>query len=227
MNDHEPERHDAQPPAPENPPVLALRIQRSDGVMSEFIDAVNALGADSAFVLAGLTEFLRTQNGVQNDGLGKEREQYLIASGTFAADELTAARRDVGQGGLQLRAAEAWLSHLYATLSLDQAAAILGRAEADVRTAASEGRLHAVEVAGRLRFPDWQFSLGSPSKLLPGLTQIIQVVTPRWTFQSAAGFFATPQSSLVAEGPQTPAQWLRGGGDVRNVIEIVEASDWS
>ncbi|MDY7541800.1 hypothetical protein [Cryobacterium sp. 5B3] len=98
--------------------------------------------------------------------------------------------------------------------------------EETVRAAVAEGRLYAIEISGRLRFPVWQFSIGSPEKLLPGLTQIIQVITPRWTWQSAAGFFAASQSSLIAKGPQTPVQWLRHGGDVRDVIEIVEADDW-
>jgi hypothetical protein len=43
-------------------------------------------------------------------------------------------------------------------------------------------------------------------KLLPGLVDIIEAVTPRWGWHSVAGFMATPQSSLVAEERKTPVE---------------------
>jgi len=111
-------------------------------------------------------------------------------------------------------------------MSLDNVTGFLKWDEEAVRAAVSEGRLYAIEISGRLRFPVWQFSLESPGKLLPGLAEVIQVVTPRWGWTSVAGFMATAQSSLVATGRKTPVAWLRDGGDVDTVRQIVESDDW-
>ena len=170
---------------------------------------------------------LLTVKPVNREGrLTQQQQLFLIESGTFTAETLAATQREVDRGGLQLGAAEAFLSHLCATMALEDATGFLKCDEEAARTAVSEGGLYAIEISGRLRFPVWQFSLGSPGKVLPGLAEVIEVVTPRWDWHSVAGFMATPQSSLVAVGRKTPVEWLRDGGDVNDVIEIVEDSDW-
>lgn len=202
------------------------RIEISDDEVRRFIDAVNGLAADSKFVIAGLTDFLNTQRPVVRNRLTKQQEQFLVESGSFTFDELQATKREVDRGSLQLGAAKVFLSNLCATLSLDDVTGYLDLDEEAVRTAVAEGRLYAVEISSRLRFPSWQFNVGSPQKLLPGLADVIQAVTPRWGWHSVAGFMATPQEDLVAEGRKTPVAWLRDGGDVNKVISIVEGDDW-
>jgi hypothetical protein len=149
--------------------------------------------------------------------------RFLIESGAFTADEWAETSAAVARGGLQVSAAETWLLELPATKSLENVSGFLGWTEDAVRRAVAEAKLYAVEIPDRLRFPNWQLEAGSPTKLLPSLTEVIKVITPRWGHQSVAGFMATPQESLVAEGRKTPVQWLRDGGDVSDVTQIVEA----
>jgi len=204
------------------------RRQISDEALQRLGDAIDHLAGDSEYIIRALTDRLLTLKPVTREGrLTQEQQRFLIESGTFTAETLATTQREVDRGGLQLGATEAFLSHVHATMSLDNVTGFLKWDEEAVRAAVSEGRLYAIEISGRLRFPAWQFDVGSPSKLLPGLTQIIGLITPRWQWQSAAGFMATPQRDLVARGRKTPIQWLRDGGDVDDVREIVEASDWS
>ncbi|WP_134569735.1 hypothetical protein [Cryobacterium sp. Sr3] len=197
-----------------------------DDALRQLGEAIDQVGGDSGFLTRALTEFLLSQRPVSTSWLSEKQERFLIESGAFTAKELASTSKEVNKGSLQLGAAEAWLSNLFATMSLEDATVFLGWNDEAVRTAVSEGRLYAIEVSGRFRFPVWQFNVGHPNKLIPGLTEIIQVFTPRWDWHSVAGFMATPQSSLVAEGRQTPVEWLRDGGDVDAVKQIVESDDW-
>lgn len=190
------------------------------------MEALGAIGGDSKFLLAALTAFLSSQRPVVRDHLSVQERRFLVESGTFTAAELAETERDVGKGSLQLRATTAFLSHLSASLTLEDAASYLGAAETSVREAAAEGELHAVEIAGELRFPAWQFNVGSPTKLLPGLNELIRAATSRRDWRSLAAFMETPQADLVAKGRKTPAAWLRDGGDVRAVTVKVEGGDW-
>ena len=155
-----------------------------------------------------------------------QQEQFLIESETFTAEELADTFRQVERGSLQLGSAQAFLSNLSATMSLSDAAGYLEWDEETVQAAVHEGRLYGVEISGRLRIPAWQLTIATPLKLIPGLTDLIEVVTPRWDWQSVAAFMATPHSNLFSEGRKTPAEWLRDGEDVEFVTEIVLASDW-
>lgn len=204
-----------------------LGTQISEDALRHLGEAIAHLAGDSDYIARSLAETVLAMRPVVKDRLTKQQEDFLIESGTFTAEELASASREVNKGSLQLGAAHAWLSNLLATMSFEGATSFLGWDEEAVRTAISEGRLYAIEVSGRFRFPVWQFNVGHPNKLISGLAEIIQVVTPRWDWHNIAGFMATPQSSLVAEGRKTPVAWLRDGGNVNDVIEIVEASDWT
>jgi hypothetical protein len=199
----------------------------SDEAVRLLADAIALLAADGPYVVDAVTEFVLALRPVSRDGrLSKQQEKFLIESGDFTAEELEETKREVDRGSLQVGAVEAFLSHLCATMSLEDAAGFLGWDEEAVTAAVSEGRLYGVEISGRLRFPSWQFNLGSPDKLLPGLAEVIKVVTPRWGWHSVAGFMATPQEDLVAKGRKTPVAFLRDGGDVSEVRAIVESDDW-
>jgi len=198
----------------------------SDESVRRLADAVAHLGNDPEWFLQALTETLLAMTPVSPSKLSKQQELFLIESGTFTAETLARTRERVKRGSLQLGAAQAWLSHLSATMSLDDAAGFLGWSDEALRSAVTQGRLYAIEVSGRLRFPAWQFNVGSPQKLIPGLTDVIRVLTPRRGPISIAGFMSTPQSSLVAAGRKTPVEWLRDGGDIAAVKQIVESDKW-
>lgn len=198
----------------------------SDDAVRRLAEAVAHLGTDPYFLQA-LTDMLLAMKPISRERLTENEVRFLIESGAFTAEEWAETSASVDRGSLQLSTTEGWLLGLFATLSMEDVTGFLGWKEGVVRTAVAEGRLYAIEISDRLRFPTFQFQAGSPTKLLPGLTEMIAVISPRWDWRSAIGFFNTPQEDLVGEGRKTPVQWLRDGGDVNDVIEIVEASDWS
>ena len=198
-----------------------------DDAVRHLAQAIARLGNDPEYFIHALIEMLETIEPISRNRLTDNERRFLIESGSFTADELADAAASVDRGSLQLQSVEAWLVNLLATLSMDSVIDFLGRDEASVRRAVTDGNLYAVEISDQLRFPVWQFNFGSPSNLLPGLAEVIAVIVPRWDWRSSACFMATPQSDLFGEGRKTPAQWLREGGDVNDVQEIVEASDWS
>ena len=202
-------------------------VHVSEDAIRRLAEAVARLANDPEYFLEALTDMLLAMRPISLERLSGNEVRFLIESGAFSAEEWAETSAAVDRGRLQVGSTEGWLLGLFETSSMEVVTGFLDWNEETVRAAVAEGRLYAIEISGRLRFPTWQFSVGSPDKLLPGLTEILQVITPRWTWQSAAGCFATVQSSLVAEGPQTPVQWLRHGGDVHDVIEIVESDDWS
>lgn len=199
----------------------------SEDAVRRLADAIASLANDADYFLEALTEMLLAMRPVSGSSLSDNEVRFLIESGAFTADEWAETSAAVARGVLQVGATQTWLLNLLATRTLEDVIGFLGWTEEDVRSAVAEGRLYAVKNAGRLRFPTWQFDAASPAKLLPGLEEVIKALTPRWRHQSVAGFMSTPQDSLMAEGPKTPVQWLRDGGDVSHVIQVVEASGWS
>lgn len=193
-----------------------------DEAVRDLADAIARLNVDGPYFVRALTEYLVTLRPIsRSGGLTKEQEQFLIESDAFTADELAETMREVEKGALQLGSVEVFLSHLNATLSLQDAAGFLGWDEDRMRAAISEGQLYGTEISGRLRFPVWQFHLPAPSKLLPHLTEIIEAGKSRSGISMNA-FMNTPQESLVAEGRKTPIAWLRDGGDLNAVKRILE-----
>jgi hypothetical protein len=192
-----------------------------DDAVRHLAEAVAGLSNDGPYFVAALTEKLMSLKPVEKSKLTKAQERFLIESGDFTTEGLAATQRDIARGSLQLDAIEAWLSQLCATLSLHDVSQFLDWDEDAVRTAVSEGRLYGVEITGQLRFPKWQLDIRAAGRLIPGLTEIIEAVLPRKSWQQVGAFFATRQSSLVAKGRQTPTQWLSDNHDVEAVIEII------
>ncbi|WP_066596133.1 hypothetical protein [Cryobacterium arcticum] len=200
-----------------------LGPQVSDIAVQGLADAIAQLGNDREYFVKALTDFLLAMKPIAR-GLTEDQVQFLIESGSFTAAEWAATSASVDRGGLQVSTAEEWLLDFLATTSLEDTADFLDWSDDRVRAAVANGQLYGIEVSGRLRFPRWQFN--APSGLLPGLPEIIASVTPRWHWQSTAGFMLSEQSELVGESRMTPVQWLRDGREVKNVINLVKASDW-
>ena len=210
---------------PARPDADERRVDPSNEVVKNFVNAVNALGADSRYLLGSLASFTWTLAPVTANGLSDEQKAVLIESGVFTADTLAETQADIDRGGFQLSSIESWLSEMRETLSLQSIAAFLGRDENDVKRAVAERRLYAVEIAGRLRFPAWQLSLRSPGKVLPHFETLLPALEERWGWISISRFFATRQEDLVAKGRKTPAAWLEDGGDPDAVRRIVQSGD--
>ncbi|MFJ3393660.1 hypothetical protein [Leifsonia aquatica] len=194
----------------------------SEATVRELARAIARLNNDPEWFMEALLEFLYSVRPVQPNRLTEAQKRYLIESGDFTAESLAETEADVDRGSLQLSVIQGWLTHLLDTSSLDETAGYLGMAEDQVIGLVEEGRLYATAVHGRLRFPHWQFDVSKPGKVLPHLPEVIQAVRPDWQSQSLAAFMATPQEDLVAEGRKTPTAWLRDGGDVQEVIDLIE-----
>lgn len=214
-------------PNPDSSSVGRSNSEAHNGALQQLGGAIAQLGGDTDWIIRSLTEAILSMRPVSSEGLTEEQKRLLIELDAFTSEELAETMRDVDRGALQLGAVEVFLSHLYGTLSLSEIAGYLGWTEEAARTAAAEGRLYAVQISGQLRFPAWQFSASQEDKLLPGLAELIKVVSPRWSWQSVTAFMTSPQADLIAKGRQTPAEWLRRGGNINAVRAIAESEDWS
>jgi hypothetical protein len=198
----------------------------SDEAVRRLAQAIERLGNNADYFMDALTEKLLSMEPLLKPEPDDDSDRaFLIASGSFSAAEYDAARRSVARGSLQLRVVETWMSSLAGTLSVKAIAGFLHWSDDEVTTAVADGRLYAVEISGRLRFPEWQLSLSSPGKLLPGLAEVIAAASSEQSWIVLAGLMGTPQEDLYGEGNKTPVAWLRDGGDVRRVTDIV-MSPW-
>ncbi|GGD76624.1 hypothetical protein [Microbacterium murale] len=209
-------RSDPEPPSGQPP---------SEATLQRLGQAIAHVGGDSEYLADALADFLFVQRPFVPNALAQHDANYLVESGAFTPDELADAMRIVERGSLQLGAALNFLSNLHATRSLGDIMGFLNLASEAVTQAVQGGRLYAVVISGQVRFPDWQFSLESPGRLLPHLPEVIEALAG-WDARSISGFMATPQSGLVAEGRQTPVEWLRRGLDVTAIRKIVEEREW-
>ncbi|HEV7949041.1 MAG TPA: hypothetical protein VGP24_04660 [Glaciihabitans sp.] len=203
-----------------------IRPPVSADLVRQLTDAIARLANDPDYFVLALTDMLLAMEPITKSNHSLAEIRFLIESGAFTAEEWAETSASVSRGTLQLGTAEWWLSRLLSTMSLEEVTGYLDWSEEEVRNAIDDGRLEAIEISDRLRFPTWQFDAASPEKLLPGLTEILAALDPGYRWYSTAALMATPQSALVAEGRKTPAQWLRDGGDVAAVQEILEAGNW-
>jgi hypothetical protein len=187
----------------------------------QLVQAIAALGGDTDYLIDALTQTLRSLRPVSTESaLDDAERRFLIESGTFTETEFEGAMTAVGRGELQLVEVESWMFRLLDTLSAEQAADQLELTGDELDLAVRARELLSLKVAGRLRFPRWQFVTSPEGRLLPGLEVLIPEAPP-YGILSWAAFMHSPMEELSGFGPQTPIQWLREGGDVEAVLEIL------
>lgn len=198
----------------------------SDESMAALRDAIARLNADGEFVAQALTQSIQAQRPVSiEDRLTPQEADYLVRSGAFTPEEFEETSKRVARGDLPVGVASTLLASLHQSMTADSVAQFLKLDPSVLEQAVANGELYAVDVAGQTRFPSWQFSLSTPGKLLPHLTEIIALVKEK-NWISVSGLMATPQSTLVTEGPQTPVEWFRGGGEIDALRRIIEGQKW-
>lgn len=106
-----------------------------------------------------------------------------------------------------------------ATMSVGEAALLLGVDCSHISDQLSRGTLWAFCWDRSLRIPRWQFT---KSGLLPGLPAIIAAIPDDLAPQSVDGFMHTPQDEL---DDLTPIDYLTAGGDPQPVADILTALD--
>ncbi len=183
--------------------------------------AIKGVGGDTAFIMEAITEFIEDLRPVQVDATPPGFRDWLIESGAMSNDEFEATAAAVERGALQVMFMRSFLRFLSDTLTLEEATGVLGITEDEVRRAVEERTLHAFEVHGRLRFPLWQFDTKEPDHRLPGLTDIVQCIPQDMDWLSIQRLMTSPHEDLCSEGPQSPVEWLRDGGDIDQIRELV------
>lgn len=166
-----------------------------------FLDVLQeAAGGSTAPLSAGEREFLLTHAGVSEEDLserGRAATRLELARDRFALDAAA----------------------LEGTLSTSEVAALLGRAEANVRRSRLAGDLYAPnpgDPAG-LRFPRWQFT--SDGRVVPGLRRILPTF-PRDTHPLAIARFMTQADESLDD--MSPVEWLTAEGPIDPVVALAE-----
>lgn len=211
---------------PHAPASAAYSPRASDESVRKLADAVAHLEADGQYMVDALIEMVLTLRPITKTTMSADQRDSLIESGTFSEERLAAVEAKVERGSLALKGIESGLSMVVRTSSLEATCAYLDWDERTVRAAVSEGRLYAFEIAGRPRFPNWQFHRAAPDGLLPYLAELIALVSPRWTPQLVNGFMETSQAGLIAKGPMRPAEYLITTGDFEGLRASVESDRW-
>jgi hypothetical protein len=151
-----------------------------------------------------------------------EAEAALFDKSDFAEDERAYARVTVETLGRTARL----ISTAY---TAGEAAERLGVNESRIRQRRADRTLWAIEDRGGWVFPALQFD-DEPGRRgqIRGLEQVLRVLPANLHPLSVAGFLTTPQPDLrVGDQPVSLLEWLRSGGDVRPVLDVAEAADWS
>ena len=106
------------------------------------------------------------------------------------------------------------------SLTIDQAADLLGIHRSRVSHRVRDGRLYAFRLGSQRRLPRWQLTAaGQP---LPGLETVLPALPGDLHPTAVEGFFTTPDPDLDGV---TPAQWLASGGDPQRVVDEASGID--
>ncbi len=188
----------------------------------QLIAAIEELGGDPNYLVDALTQKLRSLSTVSTEvALDRAGRRFLTKSGTFTEWEFDGAVTAIARGELQLVEVQSWMFRLLDTISAEQAANQLELTDDELDSAIRAKELLTMKVAGRLRFPRWQFVTSPEGRLLPGLEALIPKM-PTYGILNWAAFMHSPMEELSGHGPRTPIQWLREGGDVNAVLKLLE-----
>ncbi|BBZ39876.1 hypothetical protein [Mycobacterium conspicuum] len=113
-----------------------------------------------------------------------------------------------------------------------EVASLLGINESRVRQRRLAGALWATESNGAWLYPVIQFEAnpktGKPHTQIRGLEQVFRALPTGMHPTAVAGLLRTPQADLQIDGqPRSILDWLRSGGPVAPVLELVEIADWA
>lgn len=151
------------------------------------------------------------------------REQELLLSDSGLGDEgLQVLRSGMSRGPDVIAAAEETAEHARVvgeSVSMEEAAEILGRSLSTLSRSASEGRLMSFRLGGRVRYPLWQFHDG---KSLPGLPKVVTALPASWRPRKVMAVMSAPAEALDG---MTPVQWLAEAGDPDLVVGLIEDLD--
>ena len=106
------------------------------------------------------------------------------------------------------------------SLTIDQAAELLGIHRSRVSHRLRDGRLYAYRLGTQRRIPRWQLTAdGDP---LPGLEAVLAALPGDLHPTAVEGFFTTSDPDLDGV---TPVHWLASGGDPQRVVDEAAGID--
>jgi hypothetical protein len=113
-----------------------------------------------------------------------------------------------------------------------EAAALLGITESRVRQRRLARTLWAIESDRNWVYPAIQFEIdvktGKPDRQIRGLERVFQALPTELHPTAVAGLLRTPQVELEVDGrPLSILEWLRSGGPVESVLELIEIANWA
>ncbi|PZE67368.1 hypothetical protein DEJ27_12145 [Curtobacterium sp. MCPF17_018] len=159
-----------------------------------------------------------------------EQARVLVESGSMTAEELAENEAEVARGELEISEYRTALEPIVASCGPRAVAELLKIDGADVAQLAVKGQLYAFSSGSLLRFPTWQFVDGdrADQRTVPGLADLVAGIPRSMHPASVLGFMHTPQDDLRVHGDRvTPLRWLKDGGDVQDVIDILPERDRS
>ncbi|MEB3052102.1 DNA-binding protein [Mycolicibacter sp. MYC123] len=116
--------------------------------------------------------------------------------------------------------------------SAREVAAALGVNDSRVRQLRIAGKLWAIDNGGTWAYPALQFEsdprTGQASQQIRGIDEVFAALPRDLHPIAVAGFLSSPHPDLAIDGyARTPLDWLRSGGDVSPVLQLVEVADWA
>ncbi|MCA2320439.1 helix-turn-helix domain-containing protein [Mycobacterium intracellulare] len=143
--------------------------------------------------------------------------QFLRAHAGTGAAAVIAAWADDGERQSRTRAAlREFADVISGSLSIKEAAAILGIDRSRVLRGITGKALWAFDLGGNRRIPGWQFLRG---ELLPGLAVIVPSIPAGASPVIVDMFIHAAQPDF---GDRTPIEYLAGGGDALVVAGFIE-----
>lgn len=147
-----------------------------------------------------------------NAGLSDVEKEVLRSVGFNVEDPTD------GRGLSRLLADTATL--IEASLSVEQAAALLGVSEAGIRRRLAARELYGFVASERHWLPSFQFDGQAP---LPGLDLVLGALHPGLHPLEVEAFFLTPDADLevdTLERPLSPTEWLKAGLSVDTIVGL-------
>lgn len=215
------------PDDPQDSPTLryesTLATTAAEGAL---LLALRTLGAEGDHLVRGLTTLIMSMPPIPPRTVQVQHGRALIEAGVMTAEAVASVDDELAQGALQLAEIGGWLASAWETVSLDAASAFLHQTSEDIVEAAERGELLIVDIGGERRVPTWQFTTRPVGHLLPHLDELLPALSARWDPLAIGRFFSTRQEDLFDEGMKAPAAWLEDGGDVQDLLEIVEGGQY-
>jgi len=106
----------------------------------------------------------------------------------------------------------------------------LGITDSQVEQKRVARELWAIPLGSSWRFPACQFDIDAtsrrPIRQVRGLARVLSALPVDQHPIAVDGFLHTSQPGLYQDRPQTPLEWLRGGGDISAAETCAAESDW-